>query len=220
MGCSTEAEEKVRGVVGEGEGEGLHGLLRRLMAAIFFPASASPPTPLMRRFKSAVSDLAPLFPPAAQNTAAAVLAWVRAGSLFRALVVASVGMITLVALTGLLLTGLFFLAATANFIIICFLISLALLGGTVAFFIVCVTAVYIGVLSVATFVISAVAVSIIISVLTATGCVGFFWVAWMMWKKTILLGKQSLDMTSAMLSAYPARYDHHLHFDGKGSVAE
>ena len=64
---------------------------------------------------------------------------------------------------------LFFLAATVNAIVISFLMALAAAGGFLAFFFACVTAIYIGVLSVAVFVISTATISAIIAVLIATG---------------------------------------------------
>lgn len=64
---------------------------------------------------------------------------------------------------------LFFLAATVNAIIISLLITVAAAGGFLALFFVCVTAIYIGALSVATFVISTATLSAIVAVLVATG---------------------------------------------------
>lgn len=80
-----------------------------------------------------------------------------------------VGTITLVALTGLLVFMLFFLAATVNAIIISALMSLAAAGGFLVLFCACLTAIYIGALSVAVFVISATTILTIIAVIVATG---------------------------------------------------
>lgn len=80
-----------------------------------------------------------------------------------------VGTITLLALTGLLVFMLFFVAATFNAIIISLLMSLAAAGGFLAFFFACVTAIYIGALSVAVFVISTATIVTIVAVLIATG---------------------------------------------------
>lgn len=80
-----------------------------------------------------------------------------------------VGTITLLALTGLLIFMLFFLVATFNAIVIALLISLAAAGGFLALFFACVTAIYIGALSIAAFVISATAISTTIAILIATG---------------------------------------------------
>ena len=80
-----------------------------------------------------------------------------------------VGTITLLALTGLLVFMLFFLAATLNAIIIAFLMSLAAAGGFLALFFACLTAIYIGALSVAVFIISTTTISTMIAVMIATG---------------------------------------------------
>ena len=80
-----------------------------------------------------------------------------------------VGTITLLALTGLLIFMLFFLVATFNAIVISLLLSLAAAGGFLALFLAGVTAIYIGALSIAAFVISATAISTIIAILIATG---------------------------------------------------
>ena len=83
--------------------------------------------------------------------------------------VLQVGTITLLALTGLLVFTLFFLAATVNAIVISLLVSLAAAGGFLALFFTCVTFIYIGALSVAVFVISSTTISAIIAALIATG---------------------------------------------------
>ncbi|CBI28637.3 unnamed protein product, partial [Vitis vinifera] len=101
--------------------------------------------------------------------------WTRRGSALRALLVISVGTITLLALTGLLVFMLFFLAATFNAIVISLLMSLAAAGGFLALFFACITAIYIGALSVAVVVISTATISAIIAVLITTGWIGFFW---------------------------------------------
>lgn len=80
-----------------------------------------------------------------------------------------VGTVTLLAVTGLLVFMLFFVAATANAIIVSFLISLAVAGGFLAFFFVCVTAIYIAALSLGVFVISTMTIATIIAVLITTG---------------------------------------------------
>ena len=80
-----------------------------------------------------------------------------------------VGTITLVALTGLLVFMLFFLFATINAIVVSLLISLAAAGGCLALFFACVTAIYIGALSVAIFAISTVTFWAIVAIMITTG---------------------------------------------------
>lgn len=80
-----------------------------------------------------------------------------------------VGTITLVALTGLIVFMLFFLAATLNATIIALLMSLAAAGGFLALFFAFVTAIYIGALSVAIFTISTVTFWTVVAILITTG---------------------------------------------------
>lgn len=80
-----------------------------------------------------------------------------------------VGTVTLVALTGLLVFMLFFLAATVNAVVISLLVSLAAAGGFLALFFAFATAIYIGALSVAVFVISVTTFWTIVAVLITSG---------------------------------------------------
>ncbi|XVF71043.1 hypothetical protein PTKIN_Ptkin12aG0003100 [Pterospermum kingtungense] len=180
--------------------ETLPGVLHRLISTIIF--ADEPSTRLLQRIKISVSENGPRLGEASRNTGLAVLNWTRRGSPLRALLVISVGTIALLTLTGLLVFMLFFLAATVNAIIISLLISLAAAGGFLAFFFVCVTAIYIGALSVATFVISIATLSAIVAAIVATGWVGFFWVVWLGTKKSVDLAKHSLSMTGSAISAY------------------
>ncbi|XVF20492.1 hypothetical protein REPUB_Repub12eG0005100 [Reevesia pubescens] len=200
------AEEQMNGVtVDENTGshshreESLYGVLHRLISMIIFPDAS---TPLIQRIKISVSENGPRLGEASRNTGHTLLLWTRRGSPLRALLVISVGTITLLTLTGLLVFMLFFLAATVNAIIISLLISLAAAGGFLALFFACVTAIYIGALSVAAFVISTATISAIIAVMVATGWVGFFWAVWFGTKKSVGLAKHSLSMTGSALSAY------------------
>lgn len=79
------------------------------------------------------------------------------------------GTIALLTTMALVVFALFFVAATANAIIISLLVSLAVAGGFLALFFLSLTAIYIGALSVAAFVISTAAVSAVFCVLIASG---------------------------------------------------
>lgn len=85
------------------------------------------------------------------------------------LLLLQVGAVTFVALTGLLVFMLFFLAATINAVVISLLMSLAAAGGFLALFFALATAIYIGALSVAIFVISFTAFWTIVAVLITAG---------------------------------------------------
>ncbi|XP_007031339.2 PREDICTED: uncharacterized protein LOC18600679 [Theobroma cacao] len=191
--------------------ETLYGVLHRLVSMIIFPdASSSASTPLLQRIKISISENGPRLGEASRNTGRAVLMWTRRGSPIRALLVISVGTITLLTLTGLLVFMLFFLAATVNAIVISLLISLAAAGGFLALFFACVTAIYIGALSVAAFVISTATISAIVAVIVAAGWVGFIWAVWLATRKSVALAKHSLSMTGSALSVYSsARHTRH-----------
>ncbi|KAI3451340.1 hypothetical protein Pfo_008005 [Paulownia fortunei] len=179
----------------------LYTILNRLIDAIFFPDPSSSAS-LLQRMKASLSDNIPLFRDASRNTVRHVLLWTRRGSPLRALLIVSAGTIALLTLAGLLVFMLFFAAATINAVVISLVMSLAAAGGFLALFFVCVTAIYVGVLSVAVFVISTATISAIIAVLIATGWIGFFWTLWLAAQKSIGLAKHFIFKTGSALSAY------------------
>ncbi|KAM2685340.1 hypothetical protein FF1_047076 [Malus domestica] len=184
--------------------ETLYGIFHHLIVEILFPGSTSAggAAPLFQRIKTSLAKNGPLLHEASRNSGRNVFLWTRRGSPLRALLVISVGTITLLALTGLLVFMLFFVAATFNAVVISLLLSLAAAGGFLAIFFACVTAIYIGALSVAVFVISVTTISTIGAVLIATGWIGFFWIMWLATKKSLGLAKQSLNVTGSAISAY------------------
>ncbi|KAL5721977.1 hypothetical protein ACHQM5_005552 [Ranunculus cassubicifolius] len=184
----------------EQEEETLKTILHRMISAIF--SGDSKQSSLFQRIKGTVIENAPLVPEAGRNSANKLLIWTRQGSSLRALLVISVGTIVLVTLTGLLVFMLFFLAATINAIVISLLVSLAAAGGFLALFFGFMTAIYIGALSVAVFVISSATIATIFSVLVATGWIGFFWTVWIATKKGLGLARHSINMTGSAISAY------------------
>ncbi|XP_061340349.1 uncharacterized protein LOC133286863 [Gastrolobium bilobum] len=122
----------------------------------------------------------------------------------------SVGSVTFVALTGLLVFMLFFLAATINAIFISLLMSLAAAGGFLALFFAFVTAIYIGALSLAIFVISITTFWAIVAVLITTGWIGFFYSVWLVTRKSFGFAKHSLSATGSAISTYTtARHARH-----------
>ncbi|XP_009370090.2 uncharacterized protein LOC103959464 isoform X2 [Pyrus x bretschneideri] len=200
--------------------ETLYGIFHRLIVEILFPGSTSAgaAAPLFQRIKTSLAKNGPLLHEASRNSGRNVLLWTRRGSPLRALLVISVGTITLLALTGLLVFTLFFAAATFNAVAISLLLSLAAAGGFLAIFFACVTVIYIGALSVALFVISATTISAIGAVLIATGWIGFFWIMWLATTKSLGLAKQSLNVTGSVISAYSyGRHARHHSAIGKAS---
>ncbi|XP_050270085.1 uncharacterized protein LOC126714125 [Quercus robur] len=203
-------QQHYHGGGGGGAEETLYSVFHRFISAILFPDHGADPAPLLHRIKTSVAHNAPLLREAAGNTSRNVLIWTRRGSPFRALLVISVGTITLLALTGLLVFTLFFLAATVNAIVISLLVSLAAAGGFLALFFTCVTFIYIGALSVAVFVISSTTISAIIAALIATGWIGFFCTLWLATKKGFDIAKHSLFVTGSAISSYSTgRHVHH-----------
>ncbi|KAJ4840892.1 hypothetical protein Tsubulata_010396 [Turnera subulata] len=192
----------------------IHGVLHRMISTIFFPdpGSTAASSPLLHRIKSTVAENTPALKEASRNTGTKVLQWTRRGSPLRALLVISVGTIALLALTGLLVFMLFFAAATVNAVVISLLVSLAAAGGFLALFFACVTAVYIGALSVAVFVISTATIAAIAAALIVTGWIAFFWTLWLVTKKGAGVAKHSLTMTGSAISAYSsARHARRYH---------
>ncbi|KAG9457693.1 hypothetical protein H6P81_002201 [Aristolochia fimbriata] len=227
----AEADERTSRANGESEGqkpvhqveieemeseESLYGALHRLVSQILFPDTdaADSSSSIFQRIKTSVSDNASSVRKGSKNSTRKLLSWTRRGSPLRALLVISVGTITSLALTGLLVFMFFFLAATANAIIISLLISLAAAGGFLALFFACVASVYIAAMSLAFFVISTATISTIIAVLIATGWIGFLWAVWLAAKKSIDVTKHSLSVTGSALSAYSsARYNRNQGFE-------
>ncbi|KAJ7964437.1 Importin-5 [Quillaja saponaria] len=123
----------------------------------------------------------------------------------------TVGTITLVSLTGLVVFILFTLAANINAIVISLLASLVAAGSFLALFFACVTAIYIGALSIAFFVISVATSFTIVAIVIATGWIGFFWTVWLATKKSFGIAKHSLTATGSAISTYSsARQARHL----------
>ncbi|CAO2163308.1 unnamed protein product [Urochloa humidicola] len=188
-------------VVDGGEGDTLPGVVRGFVDGVWCPGGDEP---LRRRLKAASRDAAPRLRGASRNSARDLLEWTRRGSGLRAILVISVGTITLIALTGHLIFMFFLLVATANAVIVSILMSLAAAGGFLAIFFACVVAVYIGAVSVAAFAISATVISAIVGVMIATGWVGFFWMLWFAARKSMDLTKHSIGATSSVIQSYSA----------------
>ncbi|XP_073274762.1 uncharacterized protein [Primulina huaijiensis] len=182
----------------------LYTIVNRLITAIFFPNSDSgyASVPLLQRIKASLSDNIPLLRDASRNTARYIIAWTRRGSPLRALFVVSVGTIALLALTGLSVFLLFFVAATFNAVVISLLMSLAAAGGFLALFFTCVAAIYVGALVVAVFVIFTTTITAVIAVFIATGWIGFFWTLWVAAKKSLGLGKHFFYITGSACSSF------------------
>nr|CAB3504691.1 unnamed protein product [Digitaria exilis] len=190
-------------VAGGEEEETLPGVLRGFVDEVWSSPGGDEKT-LLRRLRAASCEAAPRLRGASRNSARDLLEWTRRGSGLRAILVISVGTITLIALTGLLIFMFFLLVATANAVIVSVLMSLAAAGGFLAIFFACLVAVYIGAVSVAVFAISATVISAIVGVMIATGWVGFFWMIWFTARKSMDLTKHSIGVTSSAIQSYSA----------------
>ncbi|XP_017621867.2 uncharacterized protein LOC108466004 [Gossypium arboreum] len=182
--------------------ETLYDVLHRSVSMILPDASSTESAPLLQRIKISVSENGPRLGEASRNTGQTLLRWTRRGSPLRALLVISIGSVAFLALTGLLIFMLIFLVATVNAIIVSLLISLAAAGGFLFFSLACVTAIYIGAMSIAAFVISIATISAIFAAMIAAGWVGFFWAIWLGTRKSVGFAKQSLSKTGSVVSAY------------------
>ncbi|KAJ0458222.1 hypothetical protein HanIR_Chr15g0782671 [Helianthus annuus] len=153
----------------------LYGVSVHLIESILHQNSGSP---MSSRIKKSFVEAVPMFRKATVNTRREVVQWTR-GSPIRALLVVSAGIVSLLALTGMLVFTVVFLAATVNAIVISLLISLAAVGGFLAIFFACMTTMYIGLLFVTAFVTFTVTISSIIAALVAAGWIGFIWMIWL-----------------------------------------
>ncbi|CAH9083496.1 unnamed protein product [Cuscuta europaea] len=176
-------------------------ILNRILSAVFFP-DPDAPAPLLHRLKASLPENVQVLRKASRNTAHSIYTWTRQGSPFRALLVASVGTIALLALTGLLIFMFFFALTTINVIVVSLLVSLAVAGGFLAVFFACLTGIYVGALSLAVFIISTTTISAIVATLIATGWIGFIFTMWLALTKSISLAKHMLDVTGSTLKAY------------------
>ncbi|XP_057517230.1 uncharacterized protein LOC130798312 [Amaranthus tricolor] len=188
--------------------QSLYGVLSSLLMAIFFPDPHSDSS-FFQRTKDSCRENLPHLREASKATGVNVLRWARQGSSLRLLLVISIGTITLLTLTGVLVFLLFLAAATVNAIIISLFMSLAAAGGFLAIFFACVAGIYIGALSIAVFVISSATISAIITVLIVTGWLGFFWIVWSVVKKSAGLAKHSVSITGSALTAYTSGWHAH-----------
>ncbi|KAF7040104.1 hypothetical protein CFC21_050028 [Triticum aestivum] len=201
--ANGEVSDDGRAVEVSGGGEDtLPAVLRGFVDGVWPPGDGG--DPLLRRLRAATCEAAPRLRDASRNSARDLLAWTKQGSGLRAILVISVGTITMISLTGLLIFMSFLLVATANAIIVSVLMSLAAAGGFLALFFACLVAVYVGAVSIAIFVISATVISAIVGVLIATGWIGFFWMIWFAARKSLDLTKHSIGMTTSAMQSYSA----------------
>ncbi|CAN7034845.1 hypothetical protein Bca4012_046048 [Brassica carinata] len=178
----------------EDDTESLYSLVCIMIGSILFPDSKTGDASFLQRIRNSVSENGPKLREASRKTSREILQWTRQGSPLRALLVITMGTIALLTTMALVVFTLFFVAATANAIIISFLVSLAVAGGFLALFFLSLTAIYIGALSVAVFVISTATVSAVVCVLFASGWIGFFYAVWLGARGSLRLVKQVMGL--------------------------
>ncbi|CAN8236189.1 unnamed protein product [Cochlearia groenlandica] len=193
------------------DSESLYSLICLAIGSILFPNSKIGETSssLLQRIRNSVADNGPKLKKAFKRTSQEILLWTRRGSHLRSLLVITMGTIVVFTTMALVVFTLFFVAATANAIIISLLISLAVAGGFFALFFLCLSGVYIGALSFAAFVVSTVTVSAVVSVLIASGWIGFFYVVWLGTRGSLRLAKQSVSVMGSAISGNSL--SRHLH---------
>lgn len=120
-GCGT-VEVELHSVVACRGGDTLPSVLRDFFAGVVLP----PPLALLPRIKYSVAKSFPRLQDASRNSARDLRLWTRRGGSLRALFIVSVGTITLLALTGLLIFLCFLSTSTLTAIIVSLLVSLAI----------------------------------------------------------------------------------------------
>ncbi|CAH8271297.1 unnamed protein product [Arabidopsis lyrata] len=196
----------------------LYSLICLTIGSILFPDSKTgdASSSFLERVRNSVAENGPKLREASERTGREILLWTRRGSSLRALLVITMGTIVLLTTMALVVFTLFFVAATANAIIISLLISLAVAGGFLALFFLCLTGVYIGALSVAAFVISTATISAVVSVLIASGWIGFFYVVWLGTRGSLRLAKQSVSVVGSAISGNT--FSRHQHQDREVNI--
>ncbi|KAL1213067.1 hypothetical protein V5N11_001071 [Cardamine amara subsp. amara] len=183
----------------------LYSLICLTIGSILFPDSKTGDTSsssLLQRIRNSVAENGPKLRKASRRTGNEILLWTRGGSPLRSLLVITIGTIVLLTTMALVVFTLFFVAATANAIIVSLLISLAVAGGFLALFFLCLTGIYIGALSVAAFFISTATISAVVCILIASGWIGFFYVVWLGTRGSVRLAKQSVSVVGSAISEF------------------
>lgn len=157
--------------------------------------------PLIHRTRRAFVRKVPILKEVLGDLARDLVRWVHRGGPWLGALVIVVGSILLLALTGLGLFMLFFLAATIYAIIIGLLLSLAIVGGFMAIVFTCLAVFYFGALASAAFVISTTTLLTIAAIVVASGSVACFWFVLQGARKSLNVAKDSLAVTSSALSA-------------------
>lgn len=201
-GIHQEGEEEEEGLFDKElpEVEGLFDALKALVAQIVDPTQCEG-MGVIERTKQAFKENTPRIKHSARNSTHNLMHWMHQGGLWRAFLVISVGMILLLSLTGLGAFMLIFLAATTNTIIVGFLMSLAAVGGFMVLFFTCLTAIYVGALSIAAFVISVTTLITITAVAVVAGWIGFFWLVFEAIRKGLGFTRSSFMMTTSAIVA-------------------
>ncbi|KAK8606660.1 hypothetical protein V6N13_052427 [Hibiscus sabdariffa] len=186
--------------------ESLYGLLHRSISMIIFPDSSSAvSTSLLKRIMISVSENGRRLREAYRNSGRTVLLWTRRGNPLRTLLVISAGTISVVIMTGVAVFIVFFVAATANAAIMYLVLSLASTGGFMVLLFACVAAIYVGVLSVAAFLISNATISAVAAVAVTTGWAGVICGVWLGTKKSLEIASHSLTLLRSAHSAYSSQ---------------
>ncbi|KAG2300367.1 hypothetical protein Bca4012_011955 [Brassica carinata] len=213
-GATVNSSRGTNYVEEEDDRESLYSLVWIMIGSILFPDSKTgDASSLLQRIRNSVSENGPKLREASRKTSREILHWTRQGSSLRAMLVITVGTIVLVTTMALVVFALFFVAATANAIVISLLVSLAVAGGFLALFFLSLTTIYIGALSVAAFVISTATVSALVCVLIASGWIGFFYAVWLGARGSLRLAKQVMGLAISGNS-----YSRHLHSEREVNI--
>ncbi|KAG6554841.1 hypothetical protein Mapa_003424 [Marchantia paleacea] len=155
--------------------------------------------------REVVRKNAPRLKQAAKQSSEDLVRWINQGGPWRSFLITVTGLIALLGLTGVAAFLVFFVIATANTFVVAVLGSMAAVGACVALFFAALTAIYIGALSIAVFVISSIAFMTMLAVVTAAGWIAFWWASWQIVKKVLAVARGSIALTASSLQGATAK---------------
>ncbi|OAE27136.1 hypothetical protein AXG93_4666s1060 [Marchantia polymorpha subsp. ruderalis] len=155
--------------------------------------------------REVVQQKAPRLKQAAKQSSEDLVRWINQGGQWRSFLITVTGLIALLGLTGVAAFLVFFVIATTNTIVVALLGSMAAVGACVAVFFAALTAIYIGALSIAVFVISSIAFMTMFAVVTAASWIAFWWASWQLVTKVFDVARGSIALTASSLQGATAK---------------
>lgn len=147
------------------------------------------------RTRGVMEAYAPSLKQATHRVGVDIVQWMHQGGLWRSLLVMSVGLISVTALTGLAAFMMAVVVATVSAIIITLLMCLSAVGAFLAMFCTSLTFIYIGALATTAFIIGSAVLMASSAVLFFTGWILFAWATWEVMKKSLNLVRDTLGVS-------------------------